>query len=69
MRVRSIIHANIQGIYPKSCQIIVPFLQGMINYRNIRFISQTETQPKPDIQNSEIHFEGFTPYRSERIER
>ena len=38
-------------------------------YRNIRFISLTETHLKPDIQNSEIHFDGFTPYRSDRIEQ
>jgi hypothetical protein len=68
-RLPSLIYANIQGLYPKSNQSKVPFLHDMTNYSNITFISLTETHLKPDIQNSEIHLEGFTPYRSDRIER
>ena len=41
----------------------------MTNYRNIRSIFLTETQLKLDIHNSEIYLEGFTPCRSDRIER
>ena len=41
----------------------------MTNNTNINFISLTETHLKPDVQNSEIHIEGFTPYRSDRVER
>jgi len=62
-----VIYANMQGPYPNCNQSKVPFLHDMTNYRNIRFISLTETHMKPDIQNSEIPLEGFTPYRSDRM--
>ena len=61
-RLPGIIYANIQGLYTKSNQSKVPFLQDMTNNTNINFISLTETHLKPDVQNSEIHIEGFTPY-------
>ncbi len=37
--------------------------------QNVKFIALTETHLQPDILDSEIKIEGFTPYRSDRTER
>jgi len=64
-----LITINIQGLYPKSNQSKVPFLKDIVQQYNVKFLTLTETHLKPEILDSEIHVEGYAPFRSDRTNR
>ena len=64
-----IITVNIQGLYPKSNQSKVPFLKEMVQQSNAKFLTMTETHLKQEVLDSEISIEGYTHFRSDRLDR
>ena len=60
------IYANIRGLYPKSNQTKVPYLEDLANVSNAPFICLTETHLHPEILDAEIQIKNYTLFRSDR---
>ncbi|CAI9731129.1 fission process 1 [Octopus vulgaris] len=62
----SIITANIQGLYPKTKQCKVPFLEELATENNSKIIGITESHLNENIRNSEITINRFNIFRCDR---
>ena len=60
------IYANIRGLYPKSNQTKVPYLEDLAIVSNAPFICLTETHLNPEILDAEIQIKNYTLFRSDR---
>lgn len=61
--------ANIQGLYPKSNQTKVPFLEELTVEEDPMVIALTETHLHNGIKDEEIAICNYTPYRTDRHNR
>ena len=62
----SIIQLNIRGLYPKSNQSKLKYLNDLANDKNSFIISATETHLDNDIEDFEINIKGWNLYISDR---
>ena len=60
---------NINGIQSRSQRQKINLLKDLAEKQNAIAITITESHLKPAIENSEVHIENFTIFRSDRQER
>lgn len=61
-----VITFNVQGLKPHPLQTKIPFITGLASTSDSKIIALTESHLSPNIENSEIHIMGYTPFRSDR---
>ena len=63
------IYANIRGLYPKSNQSKIPYLENLASISNAPFICITESHLNPNILDAEIQIKNYSLFRSDRTDR
>ena len=63
------IYANIRGLFPKSNQSKIPYLENLASMSNAPFICITESHLNPNILDAEIQMKNYSLFRSDRIGR